>query len=126
MTNIYVKSGDAYLSGGALGDRRILLTITKAGALRDLTGVDLTFMVKRRPSDADEDALITKVTPTEIALAADQTTTGKGLAYLSLEEADTASLLRRYRWELQAEDAAGPITLAGGGFYVEADLIEGA
>lgn len=127
MGGLHVTSGDAYLNGGVLGDRRLVLTVRDPdGALLDLTGVDLTFMVKRFASDDDAAALITKVTPSQIALKASQSTTGKGIAYLSLLAADTSALSGRFPWELEAVDAVGSVTLASGYFYVAADLIEGA
>ena len=120
MAGIYVTSGDDYGLDGA-NDRRLVITVTKDGSTVDLTDVDLTFMVKRRRSDDDDAAVITK-TP----VAADpQTGATKGKAYLTLEAEDTADLSGKLLWELQATDVVGVITLASGGFYVAADLIEG-
>lgn len=117
--HIHVTSGDAYVD-----DRRLTITVTDADdATVDLSATDLTFMVKRRRSDADADALITKVTPAEIEIASPQTGATKGVAYLSLEESDTADLNGRFLWELEGEDSAGKVTLADGGFYVKRDLI---
>lgn len=120
-TAIHVTSGDAYKLAGS-DDRRLIITVTKAGAAVDLTDTVLTFMVKRRPSDDDSVAVITK-TPT---LASPQTGGTEGVAYITLNEADTADLAGRFYWELSAVDAVGTITLADGGFYVAVDLIEGA
>lgn len=119
--NIRVTSGDAYKLAGS-DDRRLLVTVTKSGAAVDLTDTVPTFMVKRRPSDDDSAAVITK-TPT---VASPQSGATEGVAYITLNEADTADLSGRFYWELAAEDAVGTITLAAGGFYVTADLIEGA
>jgi hypothetical protein len=118
MSILRVTSGDAYT-----GVRRLVITVTDdAGATVDLTGTDLRFVVKRRRSDANDDALIDEV-PT---LASPQSGATKGVAYIALAEADTADLAGRYYWELEADDSVGIITLASGRFYVTADLIEGA
>jgi hypothetical protein len=118
MSNLYVTSGDAYLLAGS-DDRRLRVTVTKDGAAVDLTDTVSTFMVKRRRSDADDDALIS-VTAT---VADPQTGATKGVAYIPLTEADTADLDGRYLWELSAVDAVGTITLAAGNLYVGHDLI---
>ena len=123
--NLRVTSGDAYGLSGS-DDRRLLISVlSAAGATVDLTGVNLTWMVKRFRHDDDDDALITKVTPTQILIADPQSGATKGKAYITLAEADTESLNGRYLWELEGDDAVGKITLASGGFYVTADLIEG-
>ena len=117
MSNLTVVSGDAYT-----GVRRLVVTVTDtAGAAVDLTGATLTFMAKRRRSDDDDAAVISK-TP---ELASPQTGATKGVAYIALAEADTATLSGRYLWELSADDAVGVVTLASGNLYVTADLIEG-
>lgn len=118
MSNLHVTSGDAYT-----GVRRLVITVTdEAGAAVDLTGTVLTFMVKRRRSDADDDALL-EVTP---SLASPQSGATKGIAYIAIAEGDTDDMSGKYLWELSADDSVGIITLASGGFYVTADLIEGA
>lgn len=123
-TSIRITSGDAYLNGGLLGDRRLVITVTNPDASpTDLTGIDLTFMAKRRASDDDSAAVITKETPSDVEIDADPTT---GLAYVSILAADTDDLAGRFPWELQATDSAGPVTLAAGNLYITADLIEGA
>lgn len=119
MSNLFVTSGDSYT-----GERRLTVTVTDPdGSATDLTGVDLTFMVKRRRGDADDDALITKVVG---AGQIEVTNAGGGIARITLAEANTASLAGRYYWELEADDAEGKLTLASGGFYVQADMITGA
>lgn len=121
MASIYVTSGDAYLAA-----RRLVVTVTDDdGATVDISTTALTFMVKRKRTDDDSAALITKVTPTEIEVATPQTGATKGKAYIELEEADTDDLDGKYLWELEADDAIGKVTLAAGGFYVTADLVEG-
>lgn len=118
MTNLYITSGDDYADSRAL-----TITVTDpAGAAVDLTATDLTFMVKASRTDADEDALITKTLLDGIELATQSGDT-EGVAYLTLEAADTEALDGRYRWELQGEDSDGTITLAGGVLFVEPDLI---
>jgi hypothetical protein len=123
-TNIYVTSGDQYGINGS-DDRRITLTVTKAGVAVDLTGATLKFLVKRRRLDADADALITKTTSSGITLASPQSGATKGVAYLTLDEANTDDLSGRYLWELEGDDAVGKVTLAAGVFNVKADLVTG-
>ena len=119
-----LTSGDSYT-----GARRLVITVTDPdGAALDLSASTLTFMVKVRLSDNDIDALITKVSTdvAEIEIASPQTGATKGKAYLTLEEDDTYTLAGRYVWELEADDAAGKLTLAKGAVYIASDLIEGA
>lgn len=121
MADFKVVSGDAYLA-----ERRLTFTVTDpAGTTVDLSATDLTFMIKRRRSDTDADALITKVTPDEIEIALPQTGDTKGVVYIELDEADTADLRGRYLWELEGDDAIGKVTLAAGRILVKRDLIEG-
>lgn len=113
--NLTLTSGDAYT-----GDRRLTVTVTDPdGGATDLTGIALSFLVKRRRSDAV--ATIEKLTPTDVAI----TDAPGGIARIILTEADTAALSGKYLWELEADDAEGKLTLASGGFYVVADLITG-
>lgn len=116
MSTLIVTSGDAYT-----GSRRLTVTVTDpGGSATNLTGVTLKFMVKRRVLDADADAVITKV----MGAAQIQITSALGgIARIGLLEADTADLLGTYKWELEATDADGKITLAAGDFTVVADLI---
>lgn len=117
MSNIRVVSGDAYLQ-----DRRITLTATDIdGAAIDLTGTDLTFWVQRRRGDSTR--LIEKTTLDGIEIASPQTGDTKGVCYLELDELDTEDLEGRYLWELEADDAIGKLTLGGGKFYVDPDLV---
>lgn len=100
----------------------VAVTDEDTGLPVDLSGADLTFMVKRYPSDPDADALITKVTPTEVAITLPAT---GGLAVVTLDAADTDDLAPgNYSWELQVVDAANKVrTVAGGRFKIVADLI---
>lgn len=117
MSNIYVVSGDDYLT-----TRRLTVTVLASDGTRvDLTTADLTFAVRRRLSD--EANLIEKTVASGIEIASPQTGDTKGVAYVELEAADTDDLSGRYRWELQGEDGVGVATLAGGGFYVTPDLV---
>jgi hypothetical protein len=122
VSNLYVISGDAYGESGS-EDRRLLIAVTNAGVAVDLTGVTLTWLVKRRRSDDDADALITKTTTDGIELASPQSGATKGKAYITLEEGDTDDLEGRFLWELEADDAVGKLTLASGRFYVTPDLV---
>ncbi len=115
MINIYIRSGDDYLDG-----RRLVVTATDNGAAIDLTGVDLTFEVKRTTRG---DAIITKTVGAGIEIAVPQVATTMGVAYIELEAADTEDLAGRFLWELQAQDAVGIVTLGSGSLYVKTDLI---
>jgi hypothetical protein len=124
MSGLHVTSGDAYGLDGS-NDRRLIVRVTKDGANVDLTDVDLTFMVKNRRSDEDDEALFTKTIGSGITLAT-QTGDTIGKAYITLTEANTESLAGRYFWELEADDAVGKLTLASGEFRVASDMIRGA
>lgn len=117
MPTLYLVSGDAYT-----GDRRITITVTESGSTVDLTGVDLTFMVKKYKWQADGDAVIDKTTPAEIEIP-DQSGADRGKAYVALEEIDTEDLSGRYYWELEGDDSEGAVTLASGRLYVTPDLV---
>lgn len=121
-STITVTSGDDYLEAGG-EDRRLVVTVTKSGDTVDLTDTVPTFMVKRRRTDDDADALITKTIGSGVVLA-DQGT-DEGVAYIEIAAADTADLAGTFRWELSAEDAVGTITLRAGQFVVKPDLIVG-
>ena len=119
--NLYVVSGDAYT-----GVRRLVVTVVDENdAAVDLTGTTMTFMVKRRRTDDDADALITKAVGTGVTLATPQSGATKGIAYIALDPTDTEDLSGKYPWELAAEDSVGPIRLAAGWFRVASDLIVG-
>jgi hypothetical protein len=122
MANLYLTSGDDYA-----GVRALVITVTDpdTGDTIDISATDMTFMVKENRGDADEDALIAKTTPTDITIANPQTGATKGLAYLTIDAADTVGLAGRYRWELEGDDSGGVITLADGVLFVKGDLIVG-
>lgn len=112
-----IVRGDDYT-----GARRLVITVTDAtGALLDLTGTTLKFMVKAQPTDPDAAALISKSTTSGIALA-DQVA-AKGVAYITLTSTDTNIAPDADYYEIQATDALGVITLASGRFWITADLI---
>jgi len=119
MSNLHIRSGDDYTNV-----RRLTITVTDIdGTPIDISGIDLTFMVKAQKADADVDALFTKTTPTDIEIASPQAGATLGKAFLSIPGTDTDVLDGRYRWELEGDDAAGNITLADGVLFVEHDLI---
>lgn len=93
------------------------------GLAVDLTGVTLTFTAKRRPTDADVDAVIS-ITSTDggIAVNANPAT---GLATLTLEPADTEDLtnLRSLYWDIQLDDGAGDVrTPSSGRLAISSDV----
>lgn len=70
---------------------RIITIVDADGDPLDLTGCTIRFTAKRRRSDAQAEAVISKVTPTQIAINA-QTGDTLGTATLTIDAADTASL----------------------------------
>jgi hypothetical protein len=70
---------------------RIITIVNADGDALDLTGCTLRFTAKRRRTDAQAAAVISKVTPTQIALATQSGAT-LGTATLTIDAADTASL----------------------------------
>jgi hypothetical protein len=89
----------------------------------NLTGATLTWMVKRRPTDDDDDAILTKATGSGITLANQTTDTGE--ATIAIDDTDTDALAPgTFYWELQSVDSATKVyTLAGGRIRIAADLI---
>lgn len=119
MSTLTLTRGDDYA-----GDRRLVITVVDADdAPLDLTGMDLTFAVYA--SGGSTTAEISKTTDSGIALASPQSGDTLGLAYITIDSADTASLVpgRMRKWELEAEDGDGKVTLARGVFVLEADSI---
>jgi hypothetical protein len=77
----------------------------------DLTGITITFTAKRRPTDADVDALIAKSTASGIAVDADPSL---GTATITLDPEDTEDLTERQigrslYWDVQIDDLAGDV-----------------
>lgn len=87
-------------------------------AIREITGWALSFLVKRRATDADGDALVTKTTGSGISISgtynsAPATNTQK--ATVSIADTDTDSLPAGvYRWELKRTDAGSEARIAYG------------
>lgn len=104
----------------------IVVTNKDTGALVDLTGSALKFLVKRYRADADVDALITKSVGSGIAIS--NQTTDKGKAVVTIAAANTGTgPTGAFWWELQAVDATSKVaTLADGRFVIRADLIRTA
>jgi carbon monoxide dehydrogenase subunit G len=94
---------------------------TKAGVVVDITGMDLRFTAKRRVSDTDAQAVISKTTGAGITT----TSAVNGAARIDVEAADTTALTAttRLTWDLQGTDETGTVrTLARGGLRIEADV----
>lgn len=93
-------------------------TTEAAAVVREITGWALSFVVKRKGTDADLIALVTKTTSSGIAIAgvfdaAPGTNTQK--ATVSIADADTDSLSAgTYRWELKRTDAGSEARIAFG------------
>ena len=79
-----------------------------AGTALDLTGLTITFTAKRRPTDSDLDAVLSKSTADGIVVDDDPTT---GIAVLTIDPADTEDLtdLRSLYWDIQVDDGAGDV-----------------
>lgn len=104
------------------GDSRVLdlTAITAAGTPYLLTGVALTFTVKRGFEDADTDALIEKT----IGSGIEVTNAAGGIAEISLTSADTAALRPGawLVWDVQAVENDEVVTLATGSMRVLPDV----
>ncbi len=99
----------------------IVVTNQDTGAVVNLTGATLKWMAKRRRTDADVDALITKAIGTGVTV----TNAVGGVAEVAIAAADTNAITPgAYYWELQSVDAASKThTLAGGRIVILPDLI---
>jgi hypothetical protein len=87
------------------------LTGVVTGTLQDITGWTLSWLVKRKASDADADALITKTTSSGIAL----TTPASGLCTITVADTDTDSIPQgTYHHELKRMDAGFEAVLIRG------------
>lgn len=115
MTHLFVTSGDDYASASAL----TVNATDGAGADLDLTGWTLTFSVKRSP---DTSALVTKTVGSGITVPT-QTGDDVGVAYITIDAADTASLAGAYLWELEGVSGGKTRTLDAGRFHVAPDLV---
>jgi hypothetical protein len=89
----------------------------------DLTGLALVFSAKRRISDSDDRALITKTEVDGIVVDDDPTT---GLAILTIAAPDTEGLSDRVLyWDLQVDDGAGDVkTPLSGLLSLDADVTQ--
>lgn len=114
MTHLYVTSGDDYASSSAL----TVNATDAAGAALDLTGWTLTFAVSRRGV-----AAFTAKTVGSGITVPTQTGGDVGVAYITLDAADTASLAGNYEWELQGVSGGKIRTLDSGRLHVAPDLI---
>lgn len=117
-----ITRGDDYT-----GARHLVVTIHESdaadAALLDLTGLDLRFMVKKLRTDTNAAALIDKSTADAITLGSPQSGATLGLAYIALDDIDTAIQPGAWYWELQGTDADGVVTLGRGRFIVTPDLV---
>ena len=99
----------------------IVVTDQATGTVVDLTGAALKWMAKRRPNDADADALITAT----IGVGVTVTSAVGGVAEVAIAAADTDGITPgAYWWELQSVDATSKVhTLSGGRLAILSDLI---
>lgn len=108
------------------GDRKVFsIALTDSdGDPIDLDLLTLTFTAKENVLDLVP--LLEKVSGDGIEHAANQSTTGKGLATLTIDPADTADLtaLRTDgEWDVQIDDGAGDVrTVLSGRIVITADI----
>lgn len=106
------------------GDTQLLdvVVVDEAGAAVDISGSDIRFTAKRKPSDPDLDAIITKTLGSGIDLV------GGGLAgecQVTIDPVDTDSLTKQttLTWDLQLVDGGGAVkTAAFGRLMVLVDI----
>ena len=117
MTYLSIPRGDD-------GILDVVVTDRDTGDPIDLTGAELTFMVKRDRRDADADAILAKTVGSGITVAAPTT----GIAVVAIDAADTdAATPGACWWELQSVDVTSKVhTLASGRFVITADLVREA
>jgi hypothetical protein len=111
-TESNIGFGDHYFTGE---DKLVSFAITNsAGAVQDITGWALSWMVKADPLDDDEDALVTKVSGDGVAI----TNGPAGLGAVTVEDDDIAALAgdTRYYHELKRTDAGLETVLIYGTF----------
>lgn len=111
-----VSAAAGYFTGE---DKRILFTIYQADETtpQDISGWVLSWMVKRRKTDADDDAIITKTTSGGgIAL----TTPVSGVCTVTLTDTDIESIRGEYLYfhELKRTDAGFETVLSYGQFML--------
>lgn len=100
-------------------DKALVFTIYQSGSTtvpQDLTGFALSYRVKRKLSDADVDAVVTKTTPAGIAL----TTPASGICTVTIADTDTDGLDEGlYQHELKRTDSGLEAVLAKGTVYLK-------
>lgn len=98
------------------------VSITRPGGPVDLTSVDLWFTGKLRERDADDDAVFQKTLGAGIAVVGDPV---DGVALVTLDPADTDSLLRQTTLycDVQLVETDGRVTtVADGTLTIELDV----
>jgi hypothetical protein len=103
------------------GDDETLTIVGRdaAGALQDLTDLDLYFVAKRSAFDSDASAVISKSTAGGITIDADQVA-NKGKATITIAAADTRGMPSgpSLPWSLTAVDGPGKTTTLASGQLV--------
>src|SRR3990172_7530268 len=110
----------------ARGDKQAfeIAVVDADGVAVDLTGITITFTVKRRPTDTDAQAIISLSTAAGIVTDYDPTL---GTATITLDPEDTESLsdhiiARSLYWDVQIDDMAGDVrTPLSGRLAISAD-----
>lgn len=112
MSVIYIRRGDTRVLD--------LTATTPADLPYNLTGVDLSFTVKRGFDDDDADAVITKTVGSGISL----TDAAGGMASITLDAADTSGLRpgAPLVYDIQAIDNDEVVTLDSGELRVMPDV----
>jgi hypothetical protein len=98
-------------------DKTLAFTIYASDGvtLQTITGWSLSWMLKADPEDEDSEALITKVTPTEVAITGASTLTVT-LADDDIEDLDADT---KYHHELKRTDAGLETVLSYGPFQLK-------
>lgn len=111
-----VHISDQYFTGEDKTLRFTIYSDTAHAAAQDITGWAISWMVKKRKSQADVDAAITKTTSAGITL----TTPGSGILDIALSDTDIADIVGGavYWHELKRTDAGLETVLSQGTFIL--------
>lgn len=99
------------------GDTNVLNLIFKTGGVAvDITGWTIFFEVKKKITDTDADAVISKT-------VTDHTNAAAGLSAITLAAADTVDLAGDYFYDIQVKKGDGTIfTVTSGKYTFKADV----
>lgn len=110
-----ITRDDYFMTGE---DKTLAVTIYQSDGTtpQNITGWALSYRLKRRPEDADSEAVLTKTTSAGITL----TTPASGLCDVAIDDTDTDALpARSYYHELKRTDAGSEAVLVVGTVVVQ-------